>query len=161
MAKRISVIVVLLVASLMVYRYTRPAVYRTHLVTHFQRAPSLADKAPVRVDGVTLGLVQQVKVRPELGDQPVKVSFVINAPYDLPIPNDSLVSVSSEGVLGPTVLDVDTHLARGLRIADNGTLKSFEITPDESARAGKALMNAVTQAAEKVVSNANASQKAK
>jgi len=81
----------------------------------------------VCVDGVKLGVVTSVRVRPELGERPVEVLMAISTPYELHIPTDSTVAISTEGVLGPPFADIDTRYAQGPPLGNNGELKSFEI----------------------------------
>jgi ABC-type transporter Mla subunit MlaD len=74
-------------------------------------------------------------VRPELGDRPVEVVMTINTSYKLTVPNDSVVRLATEGgVLGPTVVEIDTRKAIGPPIQDNGVLPSMEITDSRAAR---------------------------
>ena len=54
--------------------------YDQNLMTYFQPAPTLETGASVCVDGVKLGTVTSVRVRPELGDRPVEVSMEISSP---------------------------------------------------------------------------------
>ena len=65
--------------------------------------------APVCVDGVKPGVVKSMRVRPELGERPVEVLMSISTGYELRIPNDSTVILSTEGILGKTFADIDTR----------------------------------------------------
>jgi ABC-type transporter Mla subunit MlaD len=80
--------------------FHQPPTHNQNLKAYFQNGSSLKTGASVCVDGVKLGVVKSVRVRPELGERPVEVFMAISAPYDLRIPNDSTVMLSSEGVLG-------------------------------------------------------------
>src|SRR5690348_10549925 len=46
-----------------------------------------------------------VRVRPELGQEPVEVVMMLNPPYEIRISNDSTVSLETVGVLGATYAD--------------------------------------------------------
>jgi ABC-type transporter Mla subunit MlaD len=118
---------------------------------YFQNAAGLNAGASVRVDGVDVGRVSGVRVRPELGERPNEVLMAIRTPYDLSIPNDSLVSLTTQGVLGPTVLDIDTRHAQGPGIMDNAVLKSREVTSEEAAQATKRLKDAIIRAVDKAL----------
>jgi hypothetical protein len=59
--------------------------------------------------------------------------MAISTPYELSIPDDSTVSLSAEGVLGPTFADIDTRFAHGQPLGNNGVLKGLEINDAKSA----------------------------
>jgi len=127
----------------------KPAPHRMNLTTHFKNGSGLRAGAALRVDGVEAGSVDSVRVRPELGECPVEVHMTIATSYDLIIPNDSTVSLTTEGVLGPTLLDIDTRHAQGAPISNNGELKTRELTDAEAAQAMKQLNNAIVNIAKK------------
>jgi ABC-type transporter Mla subunit MlaD len=134
----------------------KPPTHRLTLTTYFRNGGGLQPKAPVRVDGVELGSVTSVRVRPELGERPVEVIMAIATSYDLAIPSDSVVLLATGGLLGPTLVDIDTRRAQGSRIGNNGVLTSSELTDEKSneanrqaARAMNRLADAVTQATTK------------
>jgi MlaD protein len=127
--------------------FRKPRSRDQHLKTYFQNGSSLKAGAPVCVDGVKLGVVTSVSVRPELGERPVEVLMAISTPNELRIPSDSTVILSTEGVLGQTFADIDTRRAHGPAIGNDGVLKSSEITAEEGAQAVKRLGNALMQAA--------------
>jgi|HubBroStandDraft_3_1064219.scaffolds.fasta_scaffold40157_3 ABC-type transporter Mla subunit MlaD len=116
------------------------------LKSYFQNGSSLKAGAAVCVDGVRLGVVTSVRVRPELGERPVEVVMAIRTPYELRIPNDSMVILSTEGLLGPTFADIDTRGARGPTIENDGVLKSSAVTAADGAQVVKRLSDAMVQA---------------
>jgi ABC-type transporter Mla subunit MlaD len=71
----------------------------------------------------------------------VEVFISIGTPYHLSIPCDSTAELSAQGVLGPTVVEIDTRKATGPPVANNGVLKSFEVemTDSQAAHAMKVL----------------------
>lgn len=129
--------------------WRKPRTYDQNLMTYFQHAPTLETGASVCVDGVKLGTVTSVRVRPELGDRPVEVSMEISSPYELKIPNDSTAALSTGGLLGPTFVDINTRYASGTPIANNGVLKSLEIKEAEGADFLGTLGNALVQVSRK------------
>jgi phospholipid/cholesterol/gamma-HCH transport system substrate-binding protein len=139
------VIVVALGCTWLVFR--KPPTHSQNLKSYFQSGSSLKVGASVCVDGVKLGVVTSVRVRPELGERPVEVLMAISAPYELRIPNDSTVILSTEGVLGPTFADIDTPGSHGPAIGNDGVLKSSEITAIDGVQAVKCLGDALVQAA--------------
>ena len=116
------------------------------LKSYFQNGSSLKAGAAVCVDGVKAGGRQSVRVRPELGERPVEVVMAIWTPYELRIPNDSAVVLSTEGLLGPTFAEIDTRGARGPTIGNDGVLKSSEVTSADGVQVVKRLGNALVQA---------------
>jgi phospholipid/cholesterol/gamma-HCH transport system substrate-binding protein len=136
----------LVLVSFAVFRTARSTSYRLHVKTYFRTANSLKAGALVRVDGVDVGSVTSVRVRPELGEHPVEVLISVSTPYPLNIPNDSTASLSTAGVLGETLVDIDTRKAQGLPVADGSALSSLEPTAahlsDALGRVGEALIEA-------------------
>jgi ABC-type transporter Mla subunit MlaD len=129
----------------------RSAAHQLKVTTYFQNASGLNAGAPVRVDGVDLGLVTAVRVRPEVGERPIEVLMVIKTSYNLAIPNDSVVSLVTQGVLGPTLVDIDTRHAQGPPVGENGVLKSREVTSEESAQAAKHLRDAIIRGVDRAL----------
>jgi ABC-type transporter Mla subunit MlaD len=125
----------------------KPPTHVQALKSYFQHGSSLKAGAPVCVDGVKVGVVTSVSVHPDLGERPVEVLMAISTPYELRIPNASTVILSTEGVLGQTLADIDTRRAHGLAIGKDGVLKSSEIMAEEGAQAAKRLGDALVRAA--------------
>jgi ABC-type transporter Mla subunit MlaD len=126
----------------------KPATHSISLTTYFRSGDGLQSKAPVRVDGVELGSVTSVRVRPELGEHPVEVSMAIATCYDLGIPSDSIVVLATGGLLGPTLVDIDTRRAQGSRIGNNGVLTSSELTDEEKNEANRQAAKAMNRVAD-------------
>jgi phospholipid/cholesterol/gamma-HCH transport system substrate-binding protein len=146
------ILVVVFVALL--FPFGHHASHKLNIRAYFRSASGLNSGAAVRVDGVNVGSVTSVRIRPELGERPIEVLIAIGTPYDLAIPNDSLVSLTTEGVLGPTIADIDTRQAHGARIADNGVLATKELTPEEAAQATKRVKDAIIRAVDKALPDA-------
>ena len=96
------------------------------------------------------GSVSGVTVRPELVDYPVEVKLTLDTSYDLPIPGDSLAVLSTEGILGPTFVEIDTRFAHGARLANGGVLKSSELSADPTSRAFDRLTETIKALEKKV-----------
>ena len=92
--------------------------------SYFQDIQGLRDGAPVRLAGVEIGTVKKVQIRPERRDAPAEVTMSIQTPYELKIPNDAIVSVSSAGVFGPSFADIDIRSTSGPPVQRGGVLKS-------------------------------------
>jgi ABC-type transporter Mla subunit MlaD len=148
-AETILLIVILAAFVLIWLPLRKPATHHIDLTTYFRNGSGVRAAAPVRVDGADVGSVVSLRVRPELGERPVEVRMTIDTPYNLVIPNDSTVSLATEGVLGATLLDIDTRHARGAPLSNNGELKTRELTDAEAAQAMKELNNAIVNVVKK------------
>jgi len=100
----------------------------------------------VWVDGVQVGKVESVHLNPAVRDRPIEVLMELETPYDLGIPRDSISRLASQGVLGPSVINIDTRMATGSRVENNGVLKSQEAAvsdqgADVMENVGNALVN--------------------
>jgi ABC-type transporter Mla subunit MlaD len=104
----------------------------------------------VWIDGVEVGSVTDVRLRPELVDRPVEVLMTIRTPYQLSIPRDSIARLSAEGVLGPNVVDIDTRLTTGSPLENNGVLKSLEVPGNQAADAVEKVGNMLVKESKKM-----------
>lgn len=102
------------------------------LKTYFTDGMWLRAGAPVRVAGVDVGSVKSVRPRAELKQAPVEVIMSISTDYELRIPDDSVASLSTAGILGPTYVNIDTRNASGRPIRSGGTLKANPVTSAEN-----------------------------
>jgi ABC-type transporter Mla subunit MlaD len=84
--------------------------------------------------GVEVGRVTDIRIRPEVRDNPAEVSMSLDPAYMLDIPSDSVASLPTEGVLGPTFVDIDIRNASGLPLQNGGVLKTVSagsLTPKQ------------------------------
>src|ERR1700722_5970456 len=151
--RKLILVFCMLVAILVVMLFPlgRHAKHRLNVKAYFQSASGLSAGAAVRVDGVNVGSITSVCVRRERGRRPIGVLMAIGTPYDLAIPNDSLVTLTTDGVLGPAVADIDTRHAHGARVANNGVLTSKELPQEEAAQATKRIKDAIFKAVDKAL----------
>jgi phospholipid/cholesterol/gamma-HCH transport system substrate-binding protein len=75
--------------------------------TYFGDAHGVRAGAPVRVAGVDVGRVADVHVRSELKEHAAEVVLLIQTPYELTIPADSVALLRRDGLLGETYAEVD------------------------------------------------------
>jgi ABC-type transporter Mla subunit MlaD len=128
----IVVVCVLAVGSFFVLR--RPASHRLDFKCYFHQAQGLRAGAPVYVAGVYVGSVKGVRVRPELRDYPAEVTIRLDTPYELSIPDDSVVTIERAGILGDVFPEIDIRGANGPALRSGGILKtrdSVVITPQQ------------------------------
>jgi phospholipid/cholesterol/gamma-HCH transport system substrate-binding protein len=101
------------------------------LRSYFENAAGLKEGAPVNLEGVTIGNVTGVKIAPARKLTPVEVTMKIGAKYRQAVHTDSTSSLETIGVLGDTVVDIDSKRATGPPVENNGELKTNE-TPNLS-----------------------------
>jgi ABC-type transporter Mla subunit MlaD len=132
----LTAIVVIGVASLALLLLKVPR-YPLQIKTYLHSGQNLQAGSPVWIDGVTAGSVTAVNIRPEYGAHPVEIVMKIEAHFHSSIPQDSIATLSAQGVLGPIGLDIDTRNAHGPLIAMGGVLNSqeAEITGSQAAKA--------------------------
>jgi phospholipid/cholesterol/gamma-HCH transport system substrate-binding protein len=99
---------------------------RFRLTTCFQDVSGLRAGARVRVAGVEVGTVRDVRAQPTDKACPGAVEIVLRAPYDLKLPNDSVASINTEGLLGQAYLAIDASGASGPPVLNGGKLPSRE-----------------------------------
>jgi ABC-type transporter Mla subunit MlaD len=63
------------------------------------------------------------------------VILLLGTGEQVTIPNDSEASLATEGLLGPTIMEIDTRSATGPPIENNGVIKSLEVTDNQAAHA--------------------------
>lgn len=102
--------------------------HKLTVTTYFENAAGLKTGAAVNLEGVTIGTVKSVAVAssPERKLTPVKVIMKINEKYASDLHKDSKASLSTVGVLGDTVVDINSQFAVGPPLQDGDELKTTE-----------------------------------
>ena len=100
--------------------------HELRLRTYVNDAVGLREGAPVRIQGVDLGKVTVVRVRPQQGRPPVEIDMLLQPTYELPIPTDAKVRLETDGILGLTFAEIDVIGASGPLVAGNGVLQAQE-----------------------------------
>ena len=98
------------------------------LRSYFFDAQGLRVGAPVRLSGVDIGNVSQIRVVPNQPLAPVEVTMKVNRKYHFSLRKDSKTLLSTAGVLGETYINIDSSTAAGLELSNNDVLKSNEQT---------------------------------
>ena len=107
----------------------KPSTHALEVKCYFKDAQGLRSGARVRLAGVEVGAVTSVRVRPEFRDHPAEVVMILQTPYELQVPDDSIVTLESAGVLGETFAQVNIQDATGPPLRSHGILKT---RPSES-----------------------------
>jgi len=97
--------------------------------SYFDNAGGIRVGAPVALQGVTVGNVSAVRVVPDHGPTPVEIDMKIVKKLAADIPNESVSSIASVGVLGEAYIDIDRTKATGPPVKDGDVLKIRD-TPD-------------------------------
>jgi len=101
------------------------------ITTYFENAAGIKDGASVNLEGVTIGEVKHVTIStaPERKATPVMVTMKIDGKYATSLRKDSKASLSTVGVLGDTVVDINSQFAHGAQLQDGDELTTLE-TPN-------------------------------
>jgi phospholipid/cholesterol/gamma-HCH transport system substrate-binding protein len=102
--------------------------HKLTVVTYFVNSAGLKTGAAVNLEGVTIGTVKSVTIdnSPARKLTPVKVVMKLNERYAVDLKKDSKASLSTVGVLGDTVVDINSQFAVGPRLQDGDELKTLE-----------------------------------
>ncbi len=115
--------------------------HKTILYTYFQNSDGLKIGAAVNLEGVTIGEVTHVTVSTDPARKltPVKVVMKIDPKYHASVHTDSKASLSTVGVLGDTVVDINSVAAVGPEVqtgTELGTLQTPNLTDVVKASQG-------------------------
>ncbi|MBB6142755.1 phospholipid/cholesterol/gamma-HCH transport system substrate-binding protein [Silvibacterium bohemicum] len=97
--------------------------------SYFENSAGLKVGAPVNLEGVTIGNVKAVRIEPQRKLTPVEVTMKISKKFTDAVHQDSKSSLETIGVLGDTVVNIDSKFSTGPEIRDGDELKTTE-TPN-------------------------------
>src|ERR1700742_3704659 len=102
--------------------------HKLTVTTYFENSAGLKTGAAVNLEGVTIGTVKAVTIdnAPEHKLTPVKVVMRMNEKYTTNLKKDSKASLSTVGVLGDRVVDINSQFAVGPPLQDGDVLKTLE-----------------------------------
>ncbi|MCL2661157.1 MAG: MlaD family protein [Acidobacteriaceae bacterium] len=101
---------------------------RLTIVAYFQNSQGLKEGAAVNLQGVTIGTVRSVTFvnAPDRKQTPVRVVMRINGNSASDVRKDSTATLITVGVLGDTVVDLNSQNAAGPPIQNGDELKPFD-----------------------------------
>ncbi|HEX2918903.1 MAG TPA: MlaD family protein [Edaphobacter sp.] len=102
--------------------------HKLTITTYFENSAGLKPGAAVNLQGVTIGTVKTVTVvaTPDRKLTPVRVVMKLNDKYADELKKDSKASLTTIGVLGDTVVDINSQFAVGPPLRDGDELKTLE-----------------------------------
>jgi phospholipid/cholesterol/gamma-HCH transport system substrate-binding protein len=102
--------------------------HKLTVTTYFENSAGLKVGAAVNLQGVTIGTVKSVTVvnSPEHKLTPVKVVMKLNEKFQEELRKDSKASLTTVGVLGDTVVDINSQFAVGPPLQDGDEIKTTE-----------------------------------
>jgi phospholipid/cholesterol/gamma-HCH transport system substrate-binding protein len=101
------------------------------LRSYFENAAGIKVGAPVNLEGYTIGNVTAINIVPARKLTPVEVTMKIGSKYRAAVHTDSTSSLETIGVLGDTVVDINSKAATGPEVQNDAELKTNE-TPNLS-----------------------------
>lgn len=100
--------------------------HKIRIFTYFDNSGGLKVGAPVELEGVTIGEVTHVTVTTDPAHKltPVLVRMKIDPKYQPSLHKDTTASLATVGVLGDTVIDLDSKLATGPMLDSGDELRT-------------------------------------
>jgi phospholipid/cholesterol/gamma-HCH transport system substrate-binding protein len=98
------------------------------VTTYFENSAGLKDGAAVNLQGVTIGTVKNIVVTtaPDRKLTPVQVVMKLDSKFQGDLHTDSTAALTTVGVLGDTVVDINSQVATGPTLQDGATLNTLE-----------------------------------
>jgi phospholipid/cholesterol/gamma-HCH transport system substrate-binding protein len=102
--------------------------HKLTITTYFENSAGLKPGAAVNLQGVTIGTVKTISVvaNPDRKLTPVRVVMKLNDKFADELKKDSKASLTTVGVLGDTVVDINSQTAVGPPLRDGDELKTLE-----------------------------------
>jgi ABC-type transporter Mla subunit MlaD len=130
----LTIAAVVIIGVGLVIALGKPAQFHLNAKCYFQDAQGLREGARVRLAGVDVGSVTSIRVRPEFRENPAEVTMFLQTPYELRIPNDSVVTLETAGLLGEVFPQIDISGASGPPLVTDGVLKTHSTDAPTSQR---------------------------
>ncbi len=102
--------------------------HKLTVTTYFENAAGVKDGAAVNLQGVTIGTVKEVSVVSDANRKltPIRVLMKLDGKYASDLHKDTKAALSTVGVLGDTVVDLNSQTAVGPQLQDGDELKTLE-----------------------------------
>ncbi len=96
------------------------------LRSYFENSAGVKVGAPVTLEGFTIGDVKSINIVPSRKLTPVEVTMMISKKYVEAVRQDSKTSLETIGVLGDTVVNIDSKFSTGPQVRNGDELKTTE-----------------------------------
>ena len=96
------------------------------IISYFPDVSGLRDGAPVKLAGVDIGNVKKVRIVRGRAIDPVEVTMKVKTQYNFYLRKDSKTILATAGVLGETVINIDSTGAKSAIVQDGDVLPSEE-----------------------------------
>lgn len=102
--------------------------HKLTVYTYFENSAGLKEGAAVNLEGVSIGAVKSVTIVSDTAHKltPVRVTMKLNDKYTTNLHRDSRASLSTVGVLGDTIVDINSQFAVGPPLQTGDELKTNE-----------------------------------
>ena len=102
--------------------------HKLTVTSYFENAAGIKDGAAVNLQGVTIGTVKAVNVvsDPSRKLTPIQVVMRIDGKFQKDLHKDTKSALSTVGVLGDTVVDLNSQVANGPMLQDGDEVKTLE-----------------------------------
>ena len=123
----ITVIVAAVALAILVFLMSGTGGFFTrkiNVITYFDNAEGLRAGQPVDLQGVAIGNVVRVRVVPGRPEAPVEAVMRINTRYQPFVKKDTRATITTQGVLGESFIDLDSRFAKGPPVNDGDEIQS-------------------------------------
>ena len=145
-ALALATAIALCVSTLKVWNAVRPTL---HLRSCFHESAGLKAGAAVRVVGVDAGKVRRVV--PAAPDCPVDVELALPLTSEFrSLPQNATAKISTEGVLGPSYIEIELPKIPGPAIANYGMIRTVEYSGTLDPKTAEKLKKFVNDAIDNV-----------
>jgi phospholipid/cholesterol/gamma-HCH transport system substrate-binding protein len=97
-------------------------VRHTRYKTSFNNVTGLEQGSPVKLNGVSVGFVEDIELSDSPEDERITVRFTVNARFTERIREDSLASVRTMGLLGDRYVEISSGSAAAERLLEGGLI---------------------------------------
>lgn len=118
----IAALALVAMTILMVGNRRQLFVRHTRYTTSFLNVTGLEQGSPVKLNGVTVGFIEDIELPSEAEQPRIKVRFTLDSRYTERVREDSTVSIRSMGLLGDKYLEIISGSAESPRILEGGTV---------------------------------------
>jgi phospholipid/cholesterol/gamma-HCH transport system substrate-binding protein len=125
----LTVLIASVILAVLIFLMSGTGGWFTHKIklrSYVDNAGGLRDGAPVRLAGVDIGNVNGIQIVSGKPATPVEITMKVNTKYSFNLRKDSVIILSTAGVLGETYVDVDSSTAKGPEATDGDTLAAKE-----------------------------------